>query len=374
MIFYKNNEQKIVFIVGLGLIGGSLALALRDIQDIEIIGYDTSSPTLKHAINSKMISYAPASIAEGAKISNFIVICVPIDSMEEVIREIGKSVGQDVFITDTCSVKKKIVMITEELLPYPENFVGAHPMAGSEQAGIFSASNSLFLNRPFFLTPTKKTDPLAFSQVSWLFKKTGARLIALTPEEHDTIVAFNSHLPHAIAWSLISSTKNYTDWKEAAAAFSGGSFRDATRVALSSPELWKNILLNNKKNLLFAIESFLNELKHLSKLIEKEETNSISAYINEARETRMRISLPDQLGEELYELQVIIENKPGELAKVTTILGKAQVNIENIEIIHGDGQGTLMIGVKGIEATKRGKEALAKERFEVSYRVKISEE
>ncbi len=369
LINFNNNQHENIFIIGVGLIGGSIALAIKQsaIDRITITGFDIDNESIQYAIEKGIIDQSVKDIKEGVKNADLVIICTPVEVFREVISKIALSQKRDVIITDTCSLKSEVVRDAISILPYPENFIGGHPMAGSEKGGVRAASPHLFKNRVYFLTPDEKTGAAALRSATWLVNVLGARMIAINPEEHDQLVAFNSHLPHIIAWVLMKSVVDKAGgYKEVAAAFSGGSFRDATRVALSNPELWKHILLKNKQNLVKAINVLMSELKSFTEALDKGDINVLSNFIEEARSARFKLTEPEGLKpEEMFEMSIIIENQPGELARVTTILGKAQVNIENLEIVHGEGQGTLIVTVRGKETLKRGKEALKKNGYEV---------
>lgn len=367
MISFNNNYPENIFIVGVGLIGGSIALGLKEKVKVKICGFDINEESIEFALRRGIIDYRVDNINEGVKISDLVVISTPVEVFGKVISEIAYVQGKDTILTDTCSLKAEVVRTASSILPYCENFVGGHPMAGSEKGGVKAANPHLFKNRVYFLTPDEKTSARALQTATWLVNTLGAKMIAIDSEEHDRLVAFNSHLPHVLAWVLMKSVLNKAgSFKEAAAAFSGGSFRDATRVALSNPDLWKHILLRNKSNLIEAIRALSDELESFTEALEKDDIESIGNFIEEARSARFKLTEPEGLRpEEMLEMNITIENKPGELARVTTILGKAQVNIENLEIVHGEGQGTLIVTVRGRNALERGKQALIKSGYEV---------
>jgi prephenate dehydrogenase len=356
-----------VFVIGLGLIGGSLARALRARarEPLRLSAFDIDSSATRTALEHGVIDEV-APISEGAARADLVVIATPIGTIADVFRALADAVSRDTVVTDTASIKEDIVAMAERILPWPENFIGGHPMAGSERGGFASSRPDLFVNRPYFLTPTATTSPDAFKKANWLVRTVGGRALAVDPREHDEIVAFNSHLPHLIAWALVKAATERHAF-EGVASLSGGSFRDATRVALSSPSLWRDILGRNARNLKVAAEGFMAELKSLLELIERD-PDAFVGEVARARDVRRAMTEPEGLAAaEAYEVEVIIANKPGELARVTTILGQAQVNIENLEIVHGVGQGVLMIEVAGEEAAQAAVAALRRAGYEASY-------
>jgi prephenate dehydrogenase len=356
-----------VFVIGLGLIGGSLARALRARarEPLYLSAFDIDSSATRTALEQGVIDEV-APISEGAARADLVVIATPIGTIADVFRALADAVSRDTVVTDTASIKEEIVAMAERILSRPENFIGGHPMAGSERGGFASSRQDLFVNRPYFLTPTATTSPDAFKKANWLVRTVGGRAIAVDPCEHDEIVAFNSHLPHLIAWALVKAAMERHAF-EGVASLSGGSFRDATRVALSSPSLWRDILGRNARNLKVAAEGFMAELKSLLELIERD-PDAFVGEVARARDVRRAMTEPEGLaGAEAYEVEVIIANKPGELARVTTILGQNQVNIENLEIVHGVGQGVLMIEVAGEESAQAAVAALRRAGYEASY-------
>lgn len=360
--------MKKVGIIGLGLIGGSLALALKNKYkgEVYVYGYDVSKEAVEKALSAGAIDEELKSAGEVAQASELTVVATPLESIEEVLRTIGAFQGPESVITDVCSLKKKVVELSQRLLQYPENFIGGHPMAGSEKGGFDAAHHEIFLGRPYIITPTESTAEKAIKEAHWLIKSIGAKPVTLSAEEHDLAVAFNSHLTHVISWAIVSlALKDRT--AEVAARFGGPSYRDMTRVSMSSPSLWSNILSENREKVLKAIDLFAEELRSFREAISTGSKDKIESKIRPAREKRFEIYRSTEEKEEIYRLEVVLPNRPGQLARVTSLLGMEGINIENIEMVHGEGQGLLFVDVNGKELAEKALKILSKEGFEVSF-------
>ena len=232
--------------MGLGLIGGSLALALRR-RGVRVIGIDRDRATLAAALRRRAIGVAADSIADGVRGAAMVVLAVPLQSLSACIRAVAVSATRDAVVTDVASVKAPVLALARRALPHPARFVGGHPMAGSERPGFANARADLFRNRVAVLTPVAGTSRLALRSVRRLWRTVGARAITMNPERHDAAVARASHLPHLIAFALAPVIAD-RDARRVVPA----SFLDATRVAASDPALWEGILLANRRNLVRA--------------------------------------------------------------------------------------------------------------------------
>lgn len=357
--------MKKVGIIGLGLIGGSIALCLKRKGSAQICGFDINNATLEAAFEAHAVDKVAKSIEELVDFSDIIVVSVPLSSVKEVFRKIAEFWKDELIVTDVSSLKSPVVRLAEEIFPLPENFIGGHPMAGSEKGGFSSANYELFVGRTYILTPTEKTSERALKEAHWLIRELNAKPATLPPEEHDYAVAFSSHLPHVLSWSIIGLTEK-NRLLDTAAKFGGPSFRDITRVSLAPADLWTQILLNNSERVISLIDEFKKELDEFKRALESMQEEALKEIIEERREKRMEISRALEVGEVLYRAEVILLNKPGELASVTTALGRAGINIENIEMVHGEGQGLLFIDFASREAAEKAMDILKNEGYDVA--------
>jgi prephenate dehydrogenase len=260
-------------IIGLGLIGGSLGLALKRAQakGLEIVGHDAEWGVNGRARKLGAIDHEarhPAEAVEGAAV---IVIATPILQVTKVLEEIAPALGEGAVVTDTASTKREVVRWAEERLPAEVSFVGGHPIAGKEQSGLDAADASLFEGRPWAITPSVHASEPAIKTVENLIGLVGARPVLIDAEEHDSYLAGVSHLPLLASTALFSLASQSQAWPELA-ALAGPGFRDVTRLASSSPDLSHDICLTNRENLLHWLDRFGEELRRLHRLIEDSET------------------------------------------------------------------------------------------------------
>jgi cyclohexadieny/prephenate dehydrogenase / 3-phosphoshikimate 1-carboxyvinyltransferase len=240
-----------VAVIGTGLVGGSLALAIKKHKLCqEVVGVTKHRASLKAALRSKAIDQGSVSL-DIIKGADLLILAMPVDSIIALRNRVLEVAGPRCIVTDVGSTKDKIVSLLEKTFP---NYVGAHPLAGSEKRGILNARTDIFKDSLCILTPTGKTPKEALAKIEKLWKGVGAKTVFLSPQAHDRILSFTSHLPHIIAFSLINSVpKPYLK-------FSSGSLKDTTRIASSDPLLWQNIFLTNRANSLKALDLFVKDL------------------------------------------------------------------------------------------------------------------
>jgi len=258
-----------IAIIGLGMIGGSIGLALRRaaVPDLEVAGYDSEwgvgGKARKAGAIDRDCRSAGAAAGEGAKL---VVIATPIMSIPQVLRELGGSLAEGAVVTDTASTKRQVLRWAEELLPDTVSFVGGHPMAGSERTGIEAADAALFDGCGWAVTPSMKADESALQTVLSLIGLAGATPVFIDSEEHDSYVAAVSHLPLVLSAALFSLASGSPAWSDLA-ALAGTAFRDLTRLASSSPDLAHGICRTNRENLLHWIDRFADELGRYRRMI-----------------------------------------------------------------------------------------------------------
>lgn len=272
-------------IIGVGLIGGSLGMAARQRGLAKrVIGVGRSAERLQVALQSGAVDEATTSVQEGVTGADIVAICTPVGLIVPTIKLCLQWLSPECVVTDVGSVKSAIVQQASELLG--ERFVGGHPMAGSEQTGVHNARANLFEGTTWALTPTEKTSQDALQKVTALAQGVGAHVITADPDEHDRAVALTSHLPHALALALVHVAE-----KTSYPQLIGGSFRDGTRVAASSPELWRDIFLHNRDHVLWAIDEFIGKLQEVRSAIDAEDTETIQRLFTEARFLRQAFGL-----------------------------------------------------------------------------------
>jgi prephenate dehydrogenase len=354
----KTTGFKKVGIVGLGLIGGSLAKAIRGRTDVgEIVAIDTDMKAGELAASESVIadfSTDDLSILNGC---DLVILCAPIDAIKKMQPELRKlDIG---LITDVGSVKGPVM----EAITLP-NFVGGHPMAGSERHGYACGSGSLFENALYVICVPDSSEVSAkkLDQFEELIRAIGAIPMRMTAEEHDKRVAAVSHLPHIVASSLSLLLANLDDG--AISRMAAGGFRDITRIASSDPKLWAGITENSRKALLPVLEEYIELLSKWRDSLQENDKAALEklfmqgACYRDHLDTNLRGAL-----EASSMLTVYVDDKPGELARITAILGKGNINIRNINIrnfrTYDGGQVSLLLGTakEAVEAYALLKEA-----------------
>lgn len=275
-----------VTIIGLGLIGGSLARALKHSKQVEIVyGVDIDKGSIEHALENDMIDEGSADTAQGVSGAEIIVIATHVGAITETAKSLIPYASEGAVITDVGSVKGKIVSEIEEILPPHLHFVGGHPIAGTENSGIRASHPELFRGKRFIMTPTANTDRDARINVAALWKAAGGEIHEMDIETHDRIFGFVSHLPHIVAYSLIDAVLSADD-SDMLFDFAGGGLGDYTRVAASSPEMWVDIFSANKENVLQAIRQFKDSIEKIETLIESEDSETLRELLSKASDIK----------------------------------------------------------------------------------------
>ncbi|MEK6673170.1 MAG: prephenate dehydrogenase/arogenate dehydrogenase family protein [Nitrospirota bacterium] len=287
---FKNTE-KIFFdkvaILGVGLIGASFALALKEKGLCrDICGYGRKKENLKRAKDRGIIDGYSHDIREACKDADLIVLATPVGTFKDIISRIRDSMKQGAVVTDAGSVKGSLVSELEALMPAGVNYVGSHPIAGSDKSGIDDARADLFNNARCVITPTEKSDKDALQKVSSVWNAFGGKVEFMDPFKHDEIYAAVSHLPHILAYSLVNLVNHIDpDYIEHA----GQGFKDATRIAMSSPELWRDISVYNRGNIIRLLEQFREEISKLEGMLHSSEASRLEDEFARAQALRKRI-------------------------------------------------------------------------------------
>jgi prephenate dehydrogenase len=273
-----------VGIVGLGLIGGSLALALRERKGApEAWGCDPDRANLRKALAAGAIARA-VPLAELAGECDVVVVCVPVTAALEVICEAACGMRPGSVLTDTGSVKSGAVEVGRLAVPDGVEFVGGHPIAGTERSGFSSADGKLFSGRTFIVTPHGGNTEKGMGRVERLWKLAGARTVRMEPSVHDRVFAWVSHLPHAVAYSLVHAVATLPE--PVPLGSSAGGFRDFTRIASSSPRMWADIFLQNRKELLPALKGMREDLSRLEKAVRTGDEDFLLEFLGRAKAAR----------------------------------------------------------------------------------------
>lgn len=327
-------DARRITIIGVGLIGGSIGMAIKARwPEATIAGYDIDKGVLQAALESGVIDEAAAGPADGCRDADFVFIAVPVSAIPKVMAEMAGSVGPRTIVTDVGSTKTSVVAVAESLLPPEVNFIGGHPMAGSEQEGLGAATPALLQEAVYVLTPTPKTSPEAFQKLHALLTKLGAKVMALSPEKHDEVVAAVSHLPHLTASTLVNSAARVEEGVENRLFFAAGGFRDLTRIASGSPSLWVDICFDNTQAIVKSIDQFISGLKDVRDIISRGDRSELLGLLEAARDRRASMAAGEPAAGVYREFDVPVSDQPGAISQLTLTFGQLGINIEDIQIV-----------------------------------------
>lgn len=276
-------------IIGVGLIGGSLGMILRRKGlASSVVGVGRRVENLKTAVTVGAIDRYVVDSREAVRDADLVILATPVDTYERHLKEWASCLRPGAIVTDVGSVKGELVARSERQMPAGVHFVGAHPIAGKEKTGAAAGSEDLFAGRRCILTPTKETDPQALEQVQFLWQEAGAVVLTMDPHLHDKILGAVSHLPHVAAFALMNALVDIRTEVPALdlAGHSGGGLRDTTRIAASSPEMWRDIFLWNRENVVACIRAFERSLGELRQLIQTGDAAGIEKLLEKAKEER----------------------------------------------------------------------------------------
>ncbi len=280
-----------IAIIGVGLIGGSLGLALKAKGLVRTItGIGRTIENLETALSLGIVDEITQDISEGVRGAGLVVVCVPVLKIGEVIKKALSGISAPCIITDVGSVKKGVVEEVRGMLPESVEFVPAHPVAGTEESGAGAAFATLFKDRLTVITPGPHTSAEAAASVTKLWTEAGSRVAVMDPEEHDRVFALVSHLPHVIAYTIVNTVASEGSisgsGSRKAIDYSAGGLRDFTRIASSSPEMWSDICSMNREYLVKVIESFEARLSVIKSLIASDDYEGLKEKFNMAKHSR----------------------------------------------------------------------------------------
>jgi prephenate dehydrogenase len=276
-------------VIGLGLIGGSLARALRDAKAVQAIsGYDANPARIKAALDLGVIDRAGTSAADAVKDADVVVLSVPVLHTQSALREVLPGLKPGAVLTDTGSTKQSVLADVAAVCgSLPPWFVAGHPIAGTEKSGVENSLTTLFKNRRVILTPHAGQDTAARARITTMWQAAGARVVEMPADQHDTIFAATSHLPHLLAYSFVDML-DQLDAQHEIFPNAGGGFRDFTRIASSSPQMWHDIVRANKAAVSTLLDRQIEDLRQLSGLIAADRWEEVQTLFERARAARER--------------------------------------------------------------------------------------
>ena len=276
-------------IIGVGLIGGSLASALRDAGACrEVVGAGRNAGNLQIAVELGVIDRYETDLARAVSGADMVVVCVPLGAMEGVFKAIKGQLADDVVLTDVGSAKGSVIEAAQRAFgSVPEFFVPGHPIAGTEQSGVEASFPGLYHDRRVILTPLPDTSTRATGRVRDMWVAAGAQVASMNPVHHDAVLAATSHLPHLLAYSLVDTLARLDDNDEVF-EYAAGGFRDFTRIASSDPVMWRDICLANGDAIVLMVEHYINDLQVLSEAIRKHDGQQLLDVFSAAKAARDR--------------------------------------------------------------------------------------
>lgn len=315
-------------VLGVGLIGGSIGLAARQRLEAEVVGWGPNRPTLDRALERGAVDRVAATVEEACAEADLVFCSAPVAALPELARAALAASGPETVVTDAGSTKREIVAALGE----DERFVGGHPLAGAETAGVENARDDLFEGARWYLTPTERTGGILYDRLQRAIAGFGARPQAIEAEAHDRLMATVSHLPHVLANVLVAQAAAEPGSGSERLPEVGPSFRDATRVAGSNPSVWADIYAANSDAVLAAIEDAIERLNEAAALIRSGDRGAIGEWHAAAGRARRRLLDAGHADGPLRELRVVVANRPGTVAELALALGEAGVNIEDMAL------------------------------------------
>lgn len=358
---FLNMKFNKVGFIGLGLIGGSIAKKMKaDHPDIHIYATAHHEETVKEAYREGLIDNDTLLPLTAFHDCDIIFLCSPVQRNLDYLSELKDIIQKDCYITDVGSTKTEI---HEEVirLGLEANFIGGHPMTGSEKTGILAADKTLLENAYYIITPTAITPQSDVEDFREFVRSLGSIPLILDYKTHDYSTAAISHLPHMIAYSLVNLVQQIDDDNETMKSIAAGGFKDITRIASSSPVMWQNICASNRQQILVLMDKYTALLSRLRSYIEASDEQALLDFFQSAKDYRDSLSLPSIKTESTYyELFVDLPDETGGIAKVSRILADAGISIKNIGIVNNREfeEGILHISFADEKARSTAKELL----------------
>ena len=286
-----NNTFEKVCIVGLGLIGGSIGLAIkRSNISNQITGYARSNSTLERAIDLGLVDSVRDNLKDAVNDSDLVILATPLSTFRELVEEMSPFLKKGCIITDTGSAKLTVIEDLKDILPNGVEFVPGHPIAGTEESGPDAGFAELFDNRWCILTPTEDNSSNAVDLVKDFWESIGSKVEIMDPMHHDKVLAITSHIPHLIAFNIVGTANNLANvTKKEVVKYSAGGFRDFTRIAASDPKMWSDIFTYNSDAVLEMLDLFSNDLAKLKAAVIKKDSDLLFSNFEKTREVRKNI-------------------------------------------------------------------------------------
>jgi prephenate dehydrogenase len=320
-----------VAVLGVGLIGGSIGLAARRRLGAELAGFDPDPETLDRAVEIGALDRTASSVAQAVDGAEIVFCAAPVGALPALVAAALEASGEETAVTDVGSTKRELLAGLADRDDF-QRFVGGHPLAGAETAGVQNARAELLEGARWYLTPTERTGGLHYDRVQRAIADLGARPQAIDADSHDRLMATVSHLPHVIANVLVGQAAATLAEESERLPEVGPSFRDTARVAGANPAIWTDIFDSNRDAVAHELDAVAERLGEAAQLIRAADRDAVGAWHRRALDDRRRLLETELAGGELCELRVGVENRPGTIAEIALALGRARVNIEDMAL------------------------------------------
>ena len=352
-----------IALVGVGLIGGSIGLAARERLEASVTGYDAGPGALEAARARGAIDRASDSVAGAVSDAEAVFVAVPVGMLPDAVRAVLAAAPPECVVSDVGSTKRAIVAALDDT-----RFVGDHPLAGAETAGVEHARADLFDGATWYLTPTSSTSGILYERLHRLLRGIGARPTAIDAESHDTLLATVSHLPHVLANVLVAQAAHTLEAGSERLPATGPSFRDATRVAGAPSAIWTDIYVSNRDAIAARIDDTIARLGDVRDALVASDGARIAAWNDGAAEDRRRLLEAQLAGGPLFELRASVPNRPGVVAELALELARAGVNITDMALYPAPdmSEGVVAMWIAGEAEADRAEELVGKLGFPVA--------
>jgi prephenate dehydrogenase len=350
-----------IAVLGVGLIGGSIGLAAREhVEDAEVVGFGRDRGRLGRARELGAIDRAADSVPAALDGADLCFACAPVGALPDLVRAALAAAGPDCVVTDVGSTKQGLLAAIDD-----ERFVGGHPVAGAETAGVEHARADLFQSAVWYLTPLPHSGGLLYERLHRFLVDIGARPVAVDPATHDRLVAVFSHLPHVLANVLASQAAGRLADHGDALSQVGPSFRDMTRVAGANSEIWTDIYRANRAAIVEEISQFRRELERVEALLAE---GDVTSWNERSREDWRALLESDRAGAPVHELRLTVPNRPGIVAQVALELAKAGVNIVDLALAPASDMrsGAMTLWIAGDTEATRAEQLIGELGFPVA--------
>jgi prephenate dehydrogenase len=352
-----------IAIVGVGLIGGSIGLAARERLGATVSGWSRSRATLERALALGALDRAGDSLADAVRDAEAVFVCAPVGVLPAVTREVLAAAPADCVVTDAGSTKRSVVEAIDD-----PRFVGGHPLAGAETAGVEHARADLFQDATWYLTPTRGATGTLFERLHRLIRELGARPATIDAATHDTLLAAVSHLPHVFANVLVAQAASALAEDSDQLPATGPSFRDATRVAGANSAIWTDIYLANRDALIEQMDGAIARLQAVRAALRAADADAVTTWNDAAAGDRRRLLEAQLAGGPLHELRVSVPNEPGVVATLALELARAGVNITDMALYPAPdhSEGVVALWIAGDEPAERALALVAERGYPVA--------